>query len=96
MLLTKKNYFNSLLEQFSLRILVGLTSDSVHIVHSTENAYDVADRWLEDEGLSPGYRQQVVEFIIQNTGGAPPPTSFNSNYVDPYTGGKQPSARLLL
>lgn len=79
-----------------MRILVGLTSDSVHIVHSTENAYDVADRWLEDEGLSPGYRQQVVEFIIQNTGGAPPPTSFNSNYVDPYTGGKQPSARLLL
>lgn len=93
--LTKTSCFISL-GAISLHILVGLTSASVHIVHSTENAYDVADRWLEDEGLSPGYRQQVVEFIIQNTGGAPPPMSFNSNYVDPYTGGKQPIVRLLL
>lgn len=48
---------------------------------------------MEDEGLSPGYRQQVVEFILQNTGGATATTGFDPNYVDPYTGGKLHSER---
>ncbi|KAG0631249.1 hypothetical protein M758_1G238100 [Ceratodon purpureus] len=51
-----------------------------------DNPYDIADKWLEDEGLSPGYRQQVVEFILQNTGNAAATTGFDPNYVDPYTG----------
>ena len=54
----------------------------------TDNPYDIVDKWLEDEGLSLGYRQQVVEFIIQNTGNAIAATGFDPNYVDLYTGGK--------
>lgn len=61
-----------------------------------DNPYDIADKWLEDEGLSPGYRQQVVEFILQNTGGAAASTGFDPNYVDPYTGGKSRLRIILL
>lgn len=51
-----------------------------------DNPYDVADKWLDEEGLSPGYRQQVVDFILQNTGGAAASSNFDPNFVDPYTG----------
>ena len=32
-----------------------------------ENPYDVADKWIEREGLPQSYREQIVAFIIQNT-----------------------------
>ncbi|KAK6136826.1 hypothetical protein DH2020_029421 [Rehmannia glutinosa] len=50
----------------------------------TENPYDVADKWLLRENLPLSYRQQVVEFILQNTGQkdfTPDPM-----FRDPYTG----------
>lgn len=50
-----------------------------------ENPHDVADKFLIDEGLPAAYRSQVVDFILRNTGNAPP--TFDSAYVDPYTGG---------
>eukprot|EP00232_Nephroselmis_pyriformis_P020757 CAMPEP_0182864674 /NCGR_PEP_ID=MMETSP0034_2-20130328/7288_1 /TAXON_ID=156128 /ORGANISM="Nephroselmis pyriformis, Strain CCMP717" /LENGTH=95 /DNA_ID=CAMNT_0024996935 /DNA_START=287 /DNA_END=570 /DNA_ORIENTATION=- len=52
-----------------------------------QNPYDVAERWLQDEELPASYREQVVNFIVQNTGGTaamPAPASYN---VDPFTGG---------
>ncbi|KAI3446071.1 hypothetical protein Pfo_002736 [Paulownia fortunei] len=50
----------------------------------SENPYDVADKWLLNENLPLSYRQQVVEFILQNTGQkdfTPDPL-----FRDPYTG----------
>ncbi|XP_071736773.1 uncharacterized protein [Rutidosis leptorrhynchoides] len=50
----------------------------------SENAYDTADKWLLKENLPFSYRQQVVEFILQNSG----QNNFvlDSSFRDPYTG----------
>ncbi|KAK6136812.1 hypothetical protein DH2020_029447 [Rehmannia glutinosa] len=56
------------------------------IQYDYENPYDVADKWLLRENLPLSYRQQVVEFILQNTGQkdfTPDPM-----FRDPYTGCK--------
>lgn len=50
----------------------------------SDNPYDAADKWLLKENLPFGYRQQIVEFILQNTGQknfSPDPA-----FRDPYTG----------
>ncbi|CAA0807585.1 transducin family protein / WD-40 repeat family protein [Striga hermonthica] len=50
----------------------------------SENPYDVADKWLLNQNLPLSYRQQIVEFIMQNTGQkdfTPDPM-----FRDPYTG----------
>lgn len=52
-----------------------------------DNMYEVADRWLAEQGLPAGYREQIVNFISQNAGGsgaAPAPMPYNA---DPFTGG---------
>jgi len=53
---------------------------------SADDPYAVADKWLLKENLPLTYRQQVVEFILQNSGqnNFVPDPSFR----DPYTGGK--------
>lgn len=62
---------------------------SVNFVNNdllTENPYDVADKWLLKENLPLAYRQQIVEFILQNSGQrdfTPDPL-----FRDPYTGCK--------
>ncbi|TVU40852.1 hypothetical protein EJB05_14332, partial [Eragrostis curvula] len=54
----------------------------------SDDPYAVADKWLLKENLPLTYRQQVVEFILQN--------SDQNNFVpdpsfqDPYTGGSAP------
>ncbi|KAJ0011320.1 hypothetical protein Pint_34570 [Pistacia integerrima] len=50
----------------------------------SDNPYDTADKWLLKENLPLSYRQQIVEFILQNTG----QKDFNVNpsFRDPYTG----------
>ncbi len=50
-----------------------------------DDPYAVADKWLLKENLPLTYRQQVVEFILQNSGqnNFVPDPSFR----DPYTGG---------
>ncbi|KAL8555981.1 hypothetical protein ACS0TY_003699 [Phlomoides rotata] len=50
----------------------------------SENPYDVADKWLLKENLPLSYRQQIVEFILQNSG----QKDFTSDplFRDPYTG----------
>ncbi|KAJ3706100.1 hypothetical protein LUZ61_009805 [Rhynchospora tenuis] len=50
----------------------------------SENPYDVADKWLIKENLPLTFREQVVEFILQNSGQKTftPDPSFR----DPYTG----------
>ncbi|WOK99599.1 phospholipase A-2-activating protein [Canna indica] len=50
----------------------------------TDNPYMVADKWLLKEGLPLSYRQQVVDFILQNTGQKD--LSFDPSFRDPYTG----------
>lgn len=52
----------------------------------TDNAYDTADKWLLKENLPLSYRQQVVEFILQNSGQKD--FILDSSFRDPYTGGK--------
>ena len=49
----------------------------------------VAQKWLEDQGLPEAYREQVVDFLVQNTGGAARPAAQTDLYqnVDPFTGG---------
>eukprot|EP00252_Welwitschia_mirabilis_P020798 TRINITY_DN5175_c0_g1_i1.p1 TRINITY_DN5175_c0_g1~~TRINITY_DN5175_c0_g1_i1.p1 ORF type:complete len:778 (+),score=142.56 TRINITY_DN5175_c0_g1_i1:80-2413(+) len=52
-----------------------------------DNPYSVADQWLLKEGLPLLHREQVVEFIVKNTGQSSNVPSANSfSYVDPYTG----------
>lgn len=61
-------------------------SDVLYTCIFTENPYDVADKWLLNENLPLSYRQQIVEFILQNTGQkdfTPDPL-----FRDPYTGCK--------
>lgn len=50
-----------------------------------DNAYMVADQWLLSEDLPLTYRQQVVEFILQNTGQNA--SVSDTPFFDPYTGG---------
>lgn len=55
-------------------------------VFLVDDPYTVADKWLLKENLPLTYRQQVVEFILQNSGQnnfVPDPS-----FQDPYTGGK--------
>lgn len=51
-----------------------------------DNPYATADKWLLKENLPVSYRQQVVEFILQNTGQKN--FSLDTSFRDPYTGGK--------
>jgi phospholipase A-2-activating protein len=50
----------------------------------SENAYSVADKWLVEENLPLSYRQQVVEFILQNSGQKN--FALDSSFRDPFTG----------
>jgi hypothetical protein len=45
----------------------------------------VADRWLIQEELPMAYREQIVQFILQNTGQNAP--VIDTAFSDPYTGG---------
>ena len=49
-----------------------------------DNPYDTADKWLLKENLPLVYRQQVVEFILQNCGQKD--FSLDPSFRDPYTG----------
>uniref|UniRef100_A0A0D6QXS4 Phospholipase A-2-activating protein n=1 Tax=Araucaria cunninghamii TaxID=56994 RepID=A0A0D6QXS4_ARACU len=49
-----------------------------------DNPYYVAEQWLLKEGLPLTYREQVVEFILKNTGQSNVP--LDNSFVDPYTG----------
>ncbi|XP_020250062.1 phospholipase A-2-activating protein [Asparagus officinalis] len=49
-----------------------------------DNPYDAADKWLLKENLPLAYRQQVVEFILQNAGQKD--FSLDTSFRDPYTG----------
>lgn len=53
---------------------------------SPDNAYDVADKWLLKEGLPLSFREQVVQFILQNSGQKD--ITFDASFRDPYTGCK--------
>jgi phospholipase A-2-activating protein len=48
-----------------------------------DNPYEAAEKFLEDNDLPPGYREQVVNFIVQNVGEANMSQGAN---VDPFTG----------
>ncbi|XXG45540.1 hypothetical protein AAC387_Pa02g0597 [Persea americana] len=49
-----------------------------------DNPYTAADKWLLKENLPLSYRQQVVEFILQNSGQKD--FALDTSYRDPYTG----------
>ena len=49
-----------------------------------DNPYDAAERFLESNGLDPGYREQVVNFIVQNVGERN--VQHQGANVDPFTG----------
>lgn len=49
-----------------------------------DNPYDTADKWLLKENLPLSYRQQIVDFILENTGQKS--FSFDPSFRDPYTG----------
>ncbi|KAL5715136.1 hypothetical protein ACHQM5_017003 [Ranunculus cassubicifolius] len=50
----------------------------------SENPYAVADKWLLKENLPLSFREQVVEFILQNSGQKNIP--LDTSFRDPYTG----------
>lgn len=55
-------------------------------VNRDDNPYLVAERWLLDQELPLAYREQIVDFIIQNTGGAVA-APMEGVIADPFTGG---------
>lgn len=50
-----------------------------------DNPYFVAEQWLLKEGLPLTYKEQIVQFILKNTGQTNAPLDYT--FVDPYTGG---------
>ncbi|XWS54639.1 hypothetical protein CRYUN_Cryun10bG0106000 [Craigia yunnanensis] len=50
----------------------------------SDNPYDTADKWLLKESLPLSCRQQIVEFVLQNTGQKD--FSVDPTFRDPYTG----------
>ncbi|XLR55930.1 hypothetical protein HN51_010259 [Arachis hypogaea] len=50
----------------------------------SDNPYDVADKWLLKENLPLSFREQIVQFILQNTGQKD--ITFDASFRDPYTG----------
>ncbi|CAN6555068.1 unnamed protein product [Malus baccata var. baccata] len=50
----------------------------------SDNPYDTADKWLLRENLPLSYREQVVAFILQNTGQNN--FTLDPSFRDPYTG----------
>ncbi|KAL2596577.1 hypothetical protein AAZV13_11G111000 [Glycine max] len=50
----------------------------------SDNPYDVADKWLLKENLPLSFREQIVQFILQNTGQNN--TTFDASFRDPFTG----------
>lgn len=53
---------------------------------SSDNPYDTADKWLLKESLPLSFREQIVQFILQNTGQKD--ITFDASFRDPYTGCK--------
>jgi phospholipase A-2-activating protein len=51
-----------------------------------DNPYDAAERFLENNGLDPGYREQVVNFIVQNVGEDAFAGAGANVSADPFTG----------
>ena len=52
----------------------------------SDNPYATADKWLLKENLPLSYRQQIVEFILQNSGQKD--FTLDSSFRDPFTGCK--------
>ncbi|GAB2250396.1 hypothetical protein Droror1_Dr00016646 [Drosera rotundifolia] len=50
----------------------------------SDNPYSAADKWLLDQNLPLSYRQQIVDFILENTGQKR--FNFDSSFRDPFTG----------
>ncbi|CAM8997567.1 unnamed protein product [Rhodiola kirilowii] len=50
----------------------------------SDNPYATADKWLLNENLPLSYRQQIVEFILQNSGQRD--FTLDTSFQDPYTG----------
>ncbi|KAK9108785.1 hypothetical protein Sjap_016845 [Stephania japonica] len=50
----------------------------------SDNPYAVADKWLLKENLPLSYRQQIVEFIMQNSGQQN--FTLDTSFRDPFTG----------
>ncbi|KAJ7978395.1 Phospholipase A-2-activating protein [Quillaja saponaria] len=50
----------------------------------SDNPYDSADKWLLKENLPLSFREQIVQFILQNTGQKD--INFDASFRDPYTG----------
>ncbi|XP_011037580.1 PREDICTED: phospholipase A-2-activating protein-like [Populus euphratica] len=50
----------------------------------SDNPYSTADKWLLKENLPLAYHQQIVEFILQNSGQGG--VALDSSFRDPYTG----------
>ncbi|EEF43307.1 phospholipase A-2-activating protein [Ricinus communis] len=52
--------------------------------NKTENPYSTADKWLLKENLPLSYRQQIVQFILHNSGQRD--MALDSSFRDPFTG----------
>ncbi|PSC75649.1 phospholipase A-2-activating [Micractinium conductrix] len=55
-------------------------------INRGDNPYLVADRFLEENELPASYKDQIVQFILQNTAGDAGPSAGTGTFVDPYTG----------
>jgi phospholipase A-2-activating protein len=55
-------------------------------MNADENPYLVADRFIEQHDLPGTYKEQIVQFIMQNTTASSGGGRTSGAYVDPYTG----------
>ncbi|XP_058746505.1 uncharacterized protein LOC131619424 [Vicia villosa] len=51
--------------------------------HELQLMFNVADKWMLNEGLPISFREQVVQFICQNSGQKD--ITFDASFCDPYT-----------
>lgn len=55
--------------QWDIAIDVELDNKMLKLcMNNDESPYDAADRFMLDNGVAPFYKQQIVDFILENTG----------------------------
>lgn len=73
-----------LMSLFALHAFSYLESDYIISELFPDSPYDTADKWLLKGSLPFPYRQQIVDFIPQNSGQNN--FTFDASFRDPYTG----------
>ena len=82
-----KKWFQGREWDFVFDVAIGDGDVSMKLpMDADENPYTVAERFLDANELPMEHKEQIVQFIIQSTGGGNTNPNTTGNFVDPYTG----------